>query len=528
MVETDRRPSAQLTQSRSQKSRVTPPGSHPLPALAAALQIPVVLLDESNLEVLYTNRLALELFGITGEMDWRARTRQCLSLATGQLASFVEHNSGNTFSPQEVQLQRADGELFRAQIFNSRIDGTLIVMFFDLSDHENRQASTQRLYRQEKQRAEVYEALNKVSGAVLATLDIDSVLASLLNTCLEVLPIDVFSVAVYDEESGLITHPLFYDNGERRKVPAHQLEEQPGLVGDVIRQGRTLYLPDLQEPQVQSRYSLEHSGETPSRTYVGTPLLIQGKVVGVVSMQSNQPQAYTPEQVRLFELIAGQTALAVENSRLYASSQQEVAKRKKMQDDLQAANAALVSRLEEIEDLQRQLGDLVVRDPLTGLFNRRYLDEILARELSRAARMGYPVGVMMIDIDHFKVLNDAHGHLAGDEMLKALAQLLQNTQRFGDVACRYGGEEFVLVLPGLPPEAAHERAEEWRTAFERLVVEYRGRRLQRTISIGIAHYPIDAQTAEQVLYVADQRMYLAKRLGRNRVYPGKDKLQAEN
>jgi diguanylate cyclase (GGDEF)-like protein len=492
--------------------------------MAAAMPVPVVLLDAANLEVLYANSQALELLAITPEMDWRARTGQCLSLTRRSSLGTKPLDPRPEFSSQEVQLKRANGERFRARLYSSLIDGTLIVMLVDFSDQDHVQAHTHRMYRQEKQRAEVFEALNKVSGAVLATLDLDLVLESLLNTCLEVLPIDSFYVAVYDEQSGLISHPLFYDNGERRKLPPRLLESQPGVAAEIIRTASTIYLLDTDDPQVRERYPIVHTGGIPTRSYVGTPLVAQGQVVGVVSMQSYQPQAYSPEQVRLFELIAAQTALAVENSRLFARSQEEIAKRKKMQADLQAANAALVARLAEIEDLQRQLGDLVVRDPLTGLFNRRYLDEILARELARAARMGYPVGLMMIDIDHFKVLNDAHGHLAGDELLKGLAELLHSTQRFGDVACRYGGEEFVLVLPGLPAEAAHDRAEGWRQAFERLVVEYRGRRLQRTISIGIASFPGDAQSAEQLLYVADQRMYIAKRLGRNRVHPGPDAL----
>lgn len=494
--------------------------------MAAAMPIPAVLLDASTHEVLYTNSHALELLAITPEMDWRERTRQCLALARSSSLGTKPLDPRPELSSQEVRLKRANGERFQARVFSSLIDGTLIVMMVEISEQEqdHAQAHTHRMYRQEKQRAEVFEALNKVSGAVLSTLDLDLVLESLLNTCLEVLPIDSFYVAVYDEKSGLITHPLFYDNGEKRKLAPRPLEEQPGVASEVLRTASTIYLPDTLDPQIQERYAIVHAGGTPARSYVGTPLVAQGQVVGVVSMQSYQPQAYSPEQVRLFELIAAQTALAVENSRLYARSQEEIAKRKKMQADLQAANAALVARLVEIEDLQRQLGDLVVRDPLTGLFNRRYLDEILERELARASRMNYPVGLMMVDIDHFKVLNDAHGHLAGDELLKGLAELLQATQRFGDVACRYGGEEFVLLLPGLPAEAAYDRAEEWREAFERLVVEYRGRRLQRTISIGIAIFPKDAQSAEQLLYVADQRMYLAKRLGRNRVHPGPDAL----
>jgi diguanylate cyclase (GGDEF)-like protein/PAS domain S-box-containing protein len=185
------------------------------------------------------------------------------------------------------------------------------------------------------------------------------------------------------------------------------------------------------------------------------------------------------------------------------------------EDRLRDANARLQAHVAEIEALQVKLQEQAIRDSLTGLFNRRYLEETLQRELARAFRSGRPLGIVMIDIDHFKDLNDTHGHRAGDVALQALGQLLAANTRGGDVACRYGGEEFVLALPGATLEVAHERAEHLRRAVEAMRVDFAGATLSLTISAGIAAYPVHGERVDQVLDNADQALYQAKNAGRN-------------
>ena len=194
----------------------------------------------------------------------------------------------------------------------------------------------------------------------------------------------------------------------------------------------------------------------------------------------------------------------------------DITKHRMAEDQLRDANARLQAHVAEIEALQDKLQELAIRDSLTGLFNRRYLEETLQREIARAFRSGRPLGIVMIDIDHFKVLNDTHGHRAGDTALQALGQLLAANTRSGDVACRYGGEEFVLALPGATPEVAHERAEHLRQAVEAMRVAYAGTTLSLTISAGIAAYPMHGERGDQVLDNADQALYQAKHGGRNR------------
>jgi diguanylate cyclase (GGDEF)-like protein/PAS domain S-box-containing protein len=186
------------------------------------------------------------------------------------------------------------------------------------------------------------------------------------------------------------------------------------------------------------------------------------------------------------------------------------------EDQLRDANARLQAHVAEIEALQDKLQEQAIRDSLTGLFNRRYLEETLQREIARAFRAGRPLGIVMIDIDHFKDINDTHGHGAGDTALQALGKLLAANTRGGDVACRYGGEEFVLALPGATLEVAHERAEHLRQAIEALRVDYAGATLSLTISAGIAAYPVHGERVDEVLDNADQALYQAKNDGRNR------------
>jgi diguanylate cyclase (GGDEF)-like protein len=168
--------------------------------------------------------------------------------------------------------------------------------------------------------------------------------------------------------------------------------------------------------------------------------------------------------------------------------------------------------------LRQALASQSVRDPLTGLFNRRYLEETLQREIARAGRQGASIGVVMADIDHFKHFNDTWGHEAGDRVLNEVAQLLKSGVRTGDIASRYGGEEFTLVLIGSSLEDAAARADKIREHIQSLVVPYRDRELGPvTLSLGVACFPAHGVTVADLLRTADGALYRAKSEGRNRV-----------
>jgi diguanylate cyclase (GGDEF)-like protein len=168
--------------------------------------------------------------------------------------------------------------------------------------------------------------------------------------------------------------------------------------------------------------------------------------------------------------------------------------------------------------LKQKLYQLAIRDGLTGLHNRRYMEESLEREIHRAKRKGTSLGILMVDIDHFKYFNDKHGHEGGDTLLKALGNYLKNSIRADDIACRYGGEEFTMILPDLTLETALMRAEAIRAGVDQLQVNYRGLELEKiTLSIGVALFPQNGTNWETTLREADKALYEAKEEGRNRV-----------
>ena len=171
------------------------------------------------------------------------------------------------------------------------------------------------------------------------------------------------------------------------------------------------------------------------------------------------------------------------------------------------------------DNLRSRLREQSIRDPLTKLFNRRYMEEALALETARAERSGMPLSIVMCDVDHFKRFNDGHGHEAGDLLLTAVAALLQSHFRQGDIVCRYGGEEFTVIAPGASSALSHERAEALRVAVRGLTVDHHGRRLGPvTMSFGIDTWsasenrPLSTLVAE-----ADRALFQAKRLGRDRI-----------
>ncbi len=168
--------------------------------------------------------------------------------------------------------------------------------------------------------------------------------------------------------------------------------------------------------------------------------------------------------------------------------------------------------------LQETLQRLSIRDPLTGLFNRRYLEECIERELRRAERQGKQVGVIMVDIDHFKRFNDTFGHEAGDALLREMGAFLQRHIRGNDIACRYGGEEFTLILRDVTTERTVERAEKLREAAQQLrVLHGQGFLEPITLSLGVAMFPGDGTTPLAILQAADLALYRAKQAGRDRV-----------
>ncbi len=195
----------------------------------------------------------------------------------------------------------------------------------------------------------------------------------------------------------------------------------------------------------------------------------------------------------------------------------DITMRKQNEAILKDTNKQLHEQVREISALRDQLREQATRDPLTNLFNRRYFEESLQQELARALRENYPVCVLMMDIDRFKLVNDSCGHKVGDDVLQALASLIVLKIRRFDVACRFGGEEFVVVMPMLSLETARERAELLRQEFASMSLPCSSMKEAPTLSIGVACYPFDGTDSETLVKAADRALYAAKGSGRNRV-----------
>lgn len=195
----------------------------------------------------------------------------------------------------------------------------------------------------------------------------------------------------------------------------------------------------------------------------------------------------------------------------------DITERKALENDLTAANHKLQIQLEENERLHAQLQEQAIRDPLTGVFNRRYFTEALESETARAARENTSFSLIILDVDHFKKVNDTFGHKCGDLILKSLASfLLENTRR-SDIVCRFGGEEFVILMPDAAMDDARDRAELFRKNFEALSPSCEEKPIKTTFSAGVASFPLHADSGEALLVAADVALYRSKAEGRNRV-----------
>lgn len=245
-------------------------------------------------------------------------------------------------------------------------------------------------------------------------------------------------------------------------------------------------------------------------------LLTAGSVIGVVA-NGGQVQLETTPAVTVLSIAFLTVYLLILTFDSYGRAATLAAVRR----ELRQSQQSLQQRLAEIEALQAQLSEQANRDPLTGLYNRRYLDTTLGRELAQAQRHGHGASLLLLDIDHFKRINDDFGHPAGDEVLRQVGNVLHRLSRKSDLVCRFGGEEFLLWLPNTPPDKAREHAEKIRLALQacKVGVDSQTRRIQA--SVGIASLSEEANTPEAMIACADSALYAAKHGGRNQVvvYP---------
>ncbi len=375
---------------------------------------------------------------------------------------------------------------------------------------------TSHLFDTEREARESAQAITAASRALSVSLSLRDVLTAILSELGNVVPYDTASVQQLQGTRMVVVGGQGIDLD-------HFLGYGFDAVGgrtpnsEVHRSGAPVIVDDILGEHGYADFPAHAHAMSGVRSWMGVPLMFAGQCTGMITLDKYETAFYSPHHARTALSFAAQAAIAIENARLYERSQHEIADRRKAEDELRSANWQLQIRIAEVEALQIKLREQAIRDPLTGLFNRRYLTETLQREHARAARSGAPLALVLMDVDHFKQINDESGHESGDRVLQGLGALLAELSRNADVACRFGGEEFVVLLPDATGAAAAARAEQWRAAIAQRNFGGEERELRVTASIGVAAFPAHAATPDELLRIADVALYQAKREGRNRV-----------
>jgi diguanylate cyclase (GGDEF)-like protein len=351
--------------------------------------------------------------------------------------------------------------------FDSTID--LLTLF---STQASIALQNARLYSLEQRKARQLEAINAIARQTTAVLEVNELLRKSCEVILQSFPVDHVAILLNQDDTlvqsahqGKLT-PRFPEGGE--------LSPGTGLCARAMQTGRPVVENDV----------LSVPGYVPgfveTRSELCLPLVSLGETLGVLTLESARPNAFQPADLQPLESVADICAVAMQNARY----------------------------IERV----RQLAYV---DGLTGMFNRRFFEMRIADEIERSKRYGGGFAVIMIDIDNFKRLNDDFGHLLGDEVLRQMLSIFSHNLRKTDVACRYGGEEFVVITPHAAGESGMAIAEKLRRVSE--TWHFPGVPRAVTISAGVASMPEQGLTRDELVRAADDALYAAKQGGRNRV-----------
>jgi two-component system, cell cycle response regulator len=330
-----------------------------------------------------------------------------------------------------------------------------------------------------REEREVLNTFLEIAAATAGVEDLDEILNAIANALGRLFPVDGASLGLLEEEAIVVREILRRGEAVRRE-PERLPADDSHLMGYVIGRRRALLRNDV-KAEARFAESLPQAGMKSDMTI---PLRTRGKIIGAFGVGSRSRHAFDPSDFDLLQKSADLTAVAVETQRLLDRTK----------------------RLSEI-------------DGLTGVSNHRHFVGLLDQEIEAARRAERSVALLMIDVDDFKRVNDTHGHQAGDELLRHVAQLTAKLLRRSDMIARYGGEEFAVILPDCRLEGAMTAAESIRAEIERspLVQPPADRPLEARVSVGVATLPEDASSASDLVAAADRALYQAKRTGKNRV-----------
>jgi len=459
-------------------------------SILGAVGVGVIVINKSNGRITEVNPQAEAMIGLPREQILD-QTREQFFICSAQSDQPVPRSSGSLGS--EAKLRRADGTLM--PIWKTaapiRLDQVsyVLVSFVDLTEQRRAEVALTEANR------ELQVAMAKVEQTN-REISLIGKLTELLQICAspeEAFPIiSQFAGELFPDAAGVLyllnsSNNLLTSACQWGEVQAGEPIFTPADCWG-LRQGRPYACGTGPDNVISPR--CHHIAKGMSGDYFCMPLSAQNETIGLLYLE------------KIGTMADGTPAAG------FSLSHQKLAQTLAEHISLSLANLKLR------ETLRHQ----AIRDSLTGLFNRRYLTETLEREIARAQRRQAGLGVIMLDVDHFKRFNDTYGHEAGDRLLAVLGRYLQHVVRAEDIACRYGGEEFTLILPEITPEALWERAEQIRAGAKELEVLHQGKLLgEVTISLGLSHYPQHGQTGEALLQAADTALYQAKQNGRNRV-----------
>lgn len=367
-------------------------------------------------------------------------------------AILLTFNDQHAFQPEEIQISEQAADLIALAL-------------------EKFQA-----VEQAQRRADKSETLRKASVAVTEILKMDEAVDQILDQLHQVVPYDSASVQILDGNELQIIGGHGWANSEdvigiRFRIP----DNNPNSV--VIETGKPYHLPETWK----AYETFKHPPHDHILSWLGVPLIVQGKTIGLLAIDSSEANHFTHENINIATEFASQVAVVLENARLFKETQTQA-----------------------------------ITDALTGVYNRRGLFQLGDFELQRARRINRPFCAMIFDIDHFKRVNDHYGHKVGDQVLQKLTERCQETSRTVDLISRYGGEEFVILLPETNLESASRIAERLRQFIMNEPFHTDAGVLRITISIGIAETK-EGNTLQTLIERADAALYKAKEAGRNRV-----------
>ncbi|HET6725654.1 MAG TPA: sensor domain-containing diguanylate cyclase [Gammaproteobacteria bacterium] len=360
------------------------------------------------------------------------------------------------------------------------------------------------------------KAVGRMSQAVNASIRLEALAELTYNQCRELLKFSAFHFVLYDTVAGELDFVLHHSRGQR--MPRRRAPAGEGLLGWVIEKNEAVLIENWEKDSRPFRQRMVIIGDTPA-SWLGVPVTYRDQVLGSISVQSFVANTLHKSDLDLMMALAGQVGAAIANARLYGELEEY--KRdleRKVDERTESLRKATEAKEQLLVELQRKtdaLDRLSKEDSLTGLFNRRFMDECLASEMRRAERFKHDVAIAMADIDHFKQINDSFSHSIGDDVLRITGRILRDACRSIDIVSRYGGEEFVICFPETNLAGAMEVCERVRRMMSDYNWEFVAAGLKVTLSIGVAGgFCYDQEVLQKE---ADRKLYAAKEAGRDRV-----------